>query len=314
MRYGQLSPGRYWLYWGLFYIGIPVLLALELGASEASSATFKAKHHFFLYFLVANLPSWWAKGLLTWVVQWVLRPWSPPLLVVLIVGSILATHVSGIWAPLRHSFFEPYLADGSTFYSVFPWRYDDPDYLLEAVVAGFTGGAIWVAANYFFLKVLRFPRFGYGVDDYTNAAAQEGPGEPRGAKTHKIEASAEPSAGQSAQGSGKQSALHILTDQLPEKLGRNIIALKAEEHYTRIFTDTGEALVLMRFRDAVGLLEDLGGVQTHRSYWVNPAYVSGLEREGRNSQVCLSTGMTVPVSRSYRVLVQRALEDAATSA
>jgi DNA-binding LytR/AlgR family response regulator len=104
-------------------------------------------------------------------------------------------------------------------------------------------------------------------------------------------------------------AQHILWDQLPENLGRDIIALKAEEHYTRVYTGKGEALVLMRFRDAVALLEDLGGVQTHRSYWVNPAYVEKVVREGRSSFVQLRTGQEIPISRSYRVMALRALGD-----
>ena len=302
-RYGQLTPRRYWLYWVGFYIGIPSLFALQLGASEAGSAAFVAKHYYFLYFFTATIPSWWAKGLLTWLAFLVMRPWSPPLLVVLIIGSVVATHLSGIWAPLRHALFEPYLADGSSFYPVFPWRFEDPDYLMEAAVAWVTGGVAWVGANYIFLKVLKFPRYGCGLGP--GAGVADAP------ETHMQPATGSLQAQPATERAGAAPVRHILWDQLPENLGRNIVALKAEEHYTRVFTEKGEALVLMRFRDAVALLEDLGGVQTHRSYWVNPAYVGEVVREGRSSHLHLSTGQQIPISRSYRVMALQKLGDRA---
>ena len=282
---------RYWLYWLGFYLGIPILLALQLGASESGSATFIAKRYYFLYFLVACLPNWWAMDIVTRVARRVLQPWHPPLALVLVVGAVLAMNVSGTWAPLRQSLFEPYLAEGSQFYSVYPWRYSDPDYLMEAVVAWITGSCVWLGANYFFLQVLGFPRYGYASRASYDVAA---PGQ--------SDVVAAP------------SSSNILLDQLPENLGRNVVALKAEEHYTHVYTDKGESLVLMRFRDAVGLLEEFGGVQTHRSYWVNPNFVADLERDGRNSRIRLTTGLEIPVSRSYRVLVQQALDGRAAVA
>jgi hypothetical protein len=280
---------RYWVCWFAFYLLMPIFLAMHLGAGESGSATFVAKRYYFLYFLVACLPNWWAMDIATRVVQRILRPWGPSLLVVLVLGAVVAMNISGIWAPLRHSIFEPYLAEGSRFYSVFPWRYQDPDYLMEALVAWTSGSFLWVAANYFFLKVLKFPRFGYAVSQSPEALEPES--EPKSAPT--IPRGAQPQ--------------HILLDQLPENLGRTIIALKAEEHYTRVFTDKGETLILMRFRDALALLDDLGGVQTHRSYWVNSDYVEEVLRDGRSSAVRLTTGLEIPVSRSYRMMVHKAL-------
>lgn len=284
---------RYWVCWVAFYLLLPTLLAMRLGAGEASSATFIAKHYYFLYFLVATLPNWWAMEIATRVVNRILRPWGPPLVVVLVLGVILGMNISGTWAPLRHAAFEPYLVEGSRFYEVFPWRYHEPDYLMQAVIAWTSTSVTWVAANYFFLKVLHFPRFGHGVS--LSSKGLEPESEPES------EPEAAPATARAAQ------AQNILLDQLPENLGRTIMALKAEEHYTRVFTDKGETLILMRFRDALALLDELGGVQTHRSYWVNSAYVEEVLRDGRSSAVRLTTGLEVPVSRSYRVMVHKAL-------
>lgn len=295
---GRRSGSRhYWACWLAFYFGVPVLLALELGASESSSVDFVGKQYFFLYFLVACLPNWWAMDVCTRLVGWLGRPWRPPLFPVLLAGAIVSMNLSASWAPLRHALFEPYLAEGSSFYPVFPWRFHDPDYLLEAVVAWVVGGALWLAANYFFLLVLRFPRYGHQPPAPAASSTPDGNASEAG----------HAAAGATASQAGAP-ARDLLWDQVPEKLGRRIVALKAEEHYTRVFTEKGEALVLMRFRDAIALFDGLGGLQTHRSYWLNPAYVETVVREGRNSHARLTTGQQIPISRSYRVMALKALE------
>lgn len=292
------SPGSgkqisrwYILCWLAFYLLVPIVFALHLGASESGSATFVAKRYYLFYFLAATLPTWWAMDICTRILQLLLRPWGPPLIVILIGGSVLAMNLQAVWSPFRQSLFEPYLAEGSQFYQVFPWRFQDWDYLTEAVFAWIFGGTLWVSVNYFFLKVLKFPRYGYGVV----AAKEEGESEQDDSALVQNDY---PS----------HAADSVLLDQLPENLGRNVVALKAEEHYTRVYTEKGEALILIRFRDAVGLLEHLGGVQTHRSYWVNPKYVTRLTREGRSTSVKLTTGLSIPLSRSYRVVAQKALQ------
>ncbi|MEE4184782.1 MAG: LytTR family DNA-binding domain-containing protein [Gammaproteobacteria bacterium] len=273
-----------------FYVGIPTGLALLFGAAESGSFTFVEKRYFFYYFLATNLPAWWAADICTRLVKAVLKPWQPPLLLVLIAGGILGLNLQGLWAPLRHSLFEPYLAEGSAFFQVFPWRYGDADYFIEAVIAWLSVSLIWVAANLLYIYLLGYPRFGYG---------------PR--------SPAMPSAASTAAEPPDEPAGHdLLLKKLPPEIGTDIAALKAEEHYTRVYTTAGSALILMRFSDAIGMLTQLGGIQTHRSYWVNPAYIVELVREGRSTQVRLQTGLTVPVSRSYRVKVQESLANRGT--
>jgi hypothetical protein len=276
--------------WAAFYFGIPVALALYAGAAGGSSATFVAKRYYFYYFLAASLPAWWIQDIATRVINRVLKPWGPPLVLVLILGAVAGMNIQGIFAPFRQSLFEPYLVEGSSFYQVFPWRYGDPDYLIEALIAWTTASVLWVAANLFFIHWLNFPRFGHSAKNPPDrpAKASDGP------------SPAEPMLA--------RPALSILLEKLPEHLGTNVVALKAEEHYTRVYTDKGEKLILMRFSDAVELLGAMRGVQTHRSYWVNADYISDFAREGRTSHVHLTTGIDVPVSRSYRVKVREALD------
>ena len=47
-----------------------------------------------------------------------------------------------------------------------------------------------------------------------------------------------------------------------------ILALSMEDHYVRVFTDAGESLILLRLSDAMTEVQDVPGLQIHRSHWV----------------------------------------------
>lgn len=89
-----------------------------------------------------------------------------------------------------------------------------------------------------------------------------------------------------------------LLDQLPAELGSAIIALEMEDHYVRVHTMLGSALVLMRLRDAVALIGDLEGMQVHRSWWVARGAVEEVVRDGRNIRLRLPRGLEAPVART----------------
>lgn len=93
--------------------------------------------------------------------------------------------------------------------------------------------------------------------------------------------------------------------RLPFKFRQaDIYALSGEDHYLRVYTSAGEALILMRLYDAIRELDGIEGSQTHRSWWVAKEAVSDvLKTDGRISLI-LKDGLTAPVSRSY----QRALK------
>jgi hypothetical protein len=89
-----------------------------------------------------------------------------------------------------------------------------------------------------------------------------------------------------------------LFDQLPPELGSAIIALEMEDHYVRVHTALGSALVLMRLRDATALIGDLEGMQVHRSWWVARGAVEDVLRDGRNIRLKLARGIEAPVARA----------------
>ncbi len=56
----------------------------------------------------------------------------------------------------------------------------------------------------------------------------------------------------------------VLVGKLPPAIGREIVALETEDHYLRVHTGSGSALVLMRMGDAVALIDPRLGAQVHR--------------------------------------------------
>ncbi|MFO6446211.1 LytTR family DNA-binding domain-containing protein [Erythrobacter sp. NE805] len=89
-----------------------------------------------------------------------------------------------------------------------------------------------------------------------------------------------------------------LLEQLPAELGSDILALEMEDHYVRVHTALGSALVLMRMRDAVALVAEIEGMQVHRSWWVARGAVEDVVREGRNVRLKLARGIEAPVARA----------------
>lgn len=78
-----------------------------------------------------------------------------------------------------------------------------------------------------------------------------------------------------------------------------IFAVSSEDHYLRVYTSSGEALILMRLYDAIEELEGIEGSQVHRSWWVaKNAIAEAIKQEGRPA-FRLKNNQTVPISRTF---------------
>ncbi|MGE0581526.1 MAG: LytTR family DNA-binding domain-containing protein [Steroidobacteraceae bacterium] len=102
-------------------------------------------------------------------------------------------------------------------------------------------------------------------------------------------------------GAGAEATLRA---RLPAHLDAEIIALKAEDHYVRVYTEKGDTLVHYRFRDAVQDLRGVDGLQVHRSYWVRRASITGRFTKAHNQILRVGDNLSIPISRSF----QRALD------
>lgn len=91
-----------------------------------------------------------------------------------------------------------------------------------------------------------------------------------------------------------------LLDKLPKHLGDEIICMKMEDHYLRVFTPLGDTLILMRIGDAVKTVGPSAGMQVHRSWWVGRNAIDHTKLTGTTLHLILKNGLKVPVSRERR--------------
>lgn len=97
-------------------------------------------------------------------------------------------------------------------------------------------------------------------------------------------------------------------DQLPKQLGRDLLWVRAEEHYLRVATTRGKALIRCSLQRAIlGALTEVQGLQVHRSYWLATSHVKRLIKGGQHWVCEMSDGARIPISRRRRAAVKVAL-------
>ncbi len=85
--------------------------------------------------------------------------------------------------------------------------------------------------------------------------------------------------------------------QTDRPLRGELVYLRSELHYLRVVTERDEALILHSLAAAIDALSIEGGLQTHRSYWLNTRFVAKLISHGRGALAVLDNGEKIPVSR-----------------
>lgn len=98
-----------------------------------------------------------------------------------------------------------------------------------------------------------------------------------------------------------------LLGKLPPALRSGIVALEAEDHYLRVHTRQGSALILMRLADAAAMIDLRLGLRVHRSWWVAKDGAEAFETTAGRAAIRLASGTRVPVSRTYLPSVRAAL-------
>jgi hypothetical protein len=97
-------------------------------------------------------------------------------------------------------------------------------------------------------------------------------------------------------------------ERVPDRLGRDLLALEAQDHYVLVHTRRGSALISMQLGEAVQMLPARLGFRAHRRWWVARKDVAGLRRDGSQTLIELTGGLTVPVGRTYLAAVRAALD------
>ncbi|MEM1314483.1 MAG: LytTR family DNA-binding domain-containing protein [Pseudomonadota bacterium] len=116
----------------------------------------------------------------------------------------------------------------------------------------------------------------------------------------------EGAAGDEARDDAADGAAAEWLAQLPPELGRELILLQAQDHYVRVETRRGEALIRGRLQDAA---EALGGrgVRVHRSWWLARGEIAALRHRAGAPVAVLRDGREAPVGRTYRRALRAAL-------
>lgn len=101
------------------------------------------------------------------------------------------------------------------------------------------------------------------------------------------------------------SAFHA---RIPEPVYGDLLALSSEDHYLRVYTTAGNALIHCKLQTAISELSASSisanapkslGQQVHRSHWVAAGAVTKAERHKNQWQLTLRNGVCIPVSRQY---------------
>jgi LytTr DNA-binding domain len=264
-----------------FCVLTPMVLGLFIGWMQPGRTAEWPKSAALLYVGSIYLAPWLLADLATRGVARLTRPHGFGLLTVLLLGYLTAIPFMGVMG--RSSLgvvmsLYPGIEQGPPLPG-YPWESQfSLTRLFDDVIPGVI---LWLGANVFLFRVLRWPRYGFAAAadpvSSTEAAA------PRSGEDRPIASTA---------------IVQGLKLRLTNVAGP-ILALEAEEHYVRVHAATRTELVLYRFSDAVAEMAS-NGIQIHRSWWVADAAVLAVRADSRNTQVELSNGQLIPVSRTFK--------------
>jgi len=267
------------LFWRrlIFYVGIPVALGISFGMARAGMlAPALPRPISLIYWTTLLTVLWLLMDGATRLVAAATFGWRMPLWALLILGGMLETILGTPYVALHQRFFAAFLPPDMPFTPFFDGGLLDalkavPRWLVQ------NQGAItlWVAANYFFDRFVGLPRF---------ARKQS----PRKGPAPAIET---PATG--------ESSLSGLMEKLPATVRGDVIALSAEDHYVRVVTNRGSALIYGKVTVLASSMPPDWGVRVHRSHWVSRSAARRLHQRDAKYRVMLEGGTEIPVSERY---------------
>lgn len=272
------------------YLIVPVGIGAVLGWYRAGYASDYPLAVSLLDWLMNFVALWIAFDLGSRLIAFLLRPWTPPLWGILVVGGVAGVAVS---RPLRSAIREitsslvPNVPSEIAFPPNLVW--EEYVFAYASVIA--VPILIWVVVNYIYVEALDVPRFGH-VPKKSDAK-----------HTSRVSVA-------NAENQGSTATLPLHQLDFVKKLSggphTEIGALQAEDHYLRVHTNQNNELIRYRFSDALEEVQHLPGLQVHRSFWINTTAIDHIRRSGRSYEIVLKSGLEVPVSRSYRYAVKEA--------
>jgi len=285
-----------WLWRNLaYYLGVPLSVAVYAGLNNWQMQEIAGFPATIVFYLGHSLLPWWLTCGSTHLWMKLLAHWKPAWLVLLLLG-----HVTGCLLVLPYSnwltnAFEirwPDLTVGPEFsplMSVEFWGY-----LLRA-------GIIWIGVNVAFDRFVGLPLYRYAVPRGYDEAVKE----PANGTVSAAGAAGASAVNEHGERNALRATLPAFLSRLPARLEPDeLLAIKAEQHYIRVYTPNREYMVLYRFSDAIHELDSSKGIQVHRSYWVNTTSVASICTRAKDFHLSLASGAKIPVSIPYQGMVR----------
>ena len=266
--------------WLALYLGLPIALALFNGLRGTVFAPEIGVLRCTVMFLACSIPTYAGMAVLAHAVLRVRRYVAVHPLLALAVSAAASIPISYVVITAFIRMFDGFypelqpllaadglwLADGFVAYLLTPSR---------IVIA-----PIWLGAHYIYESLTRDVLFYEGI--ITSRTMEKG-----GERAPAV----------------APNALPFLT-KLKPSLGRRVLALEAQEHYVKVYTDRGEDLILYRLGDAVReLAHAIPGLRVHRSYWVAEDAIEKIQPTAKSYKIGLANGLIVPVSKSYKNMI-----------
>ncbi|MCP4002512.1 MAG: LytTR family transcriptional regulator [Gammaproteobacteria bacterium] len=277
-----------WSDYLLFFLGIPVAVAFIFSLVETKLTNGMPYLDNLLCINILMLTAWLPVCLSTYIIKFSFRDWRPPLIAVCLLGLFTAL--------MPTAFLFQKL--GNLYAQIYPIyainRADDIspnwglDYLLHFIRYSIPILPTFLAGVYGYRAVMGIDWFGYESPHQYIANKNTTMMQPDEQKT--IQATANLIAGSKLADNAK------------------ILAIRADQHYIKIWSDQGTDLVRLRFQDLTQALKDCNGIQVHRSWWVNLDQVNAYKQDGRKLEVIMNDNLIIPVSLSYKNAVLNVLD------
>lgn len=264
-----------------YFFGVPLLVAFILGWNHVIVGKSVPTVISLIFWTGLVMTIWFTSIASCHVAYLALRKWEPQLIFVLLAGLVISTVVL-LWPVRAYSLWGVNLGKDVLVPNLPAPVAFSFDYISRLINHVLPGAFLWFATNFFYAKVLGVPRYSYLPE-----------ADPAVSKT--------------------DDSTPVFMSRLPAPVHGRLIALKAEDHYVRVFTDNGNSLVHYRFNDAISDVSAHRGLRTHRSYWVRTSEIVNMRTNGHRTHLTLSNGLKAPVSRSYLNDVKRSLEQAGRS-
>lgn len=284
----------------LFYVGVPAAIAIYAALNNWTILQLTGYQTTLAFYAGHAFVPWWTSAGATYLCMRLLRPWRPPQLLLLTVGSFLACLIV-----------LPY-SDWLTEYFAVGWVRGDADGRLSAAhiysQLGFwtftvRATVIWILVNLAFDRFLGLPRYRYVALEAVRSSPPA-PAYPATDLSTAFPRSSDPGTPEPRPAVTGDGSLRFL-QRLPATVSPDeVIALKAEQHYIKVHTATRSFMTLYRFSDAVAEMDPAAGQQVHRSYWVRSSAIRAVRREGGKYSVELASGLLVPISAANRGLIR----------